>query len=180
MSIGDRVVGGIGIQVGIGQLGVGLEEATEGRGIVAGVHVDQPEPQLVVPLDVELADVEEAEAEIAERAVGRRGRLAPRLVAVAVGQGERAVALEPTQAERVAVAVVDRQVRAGIGLAGRDDQLDDRARVVDDVAADDRAAVGVVGQDLFDDRVVLVAEVLVATVPAAVVVLIWVRWPSPS
>jgi hypothetical protein len=71
---------------------------------VAGVHVVQAETEPVVPLDVELADVEEPEAEIGDRAVGGRGRPAPGVVAVAVGQGQAAVGLEPAQVERVAVA----------------------------------------------------------------------------
>jgi hypothetical protein len=131
---------------------------------VAGVHVREAQPQLVVPLDVELADVGEPEAEVADRVVGRRGRLAPRLVAVAVGEGERPVGVEAGQVDRVAVAAPDRDVRrraerVGTGLAGGDDQLDDRARVVDDVAADDGVGVRRVGQPLLDDGVVLVAEV---------------------
>ena len=117
------------------------------------------EAQLVVPLHVELADVQEAEAEIGDRVVGGRGRRAPRLVAVAVGQGERAVGVEPGQVDRVAVAVPDRHVLACARLAGGDRHLDDRARVVDHVAAHDRSGVRGVGQDLLDDGVVLVAEV---------------------
>jgi len=55
------------------------------------VHIRQAEAEGVVPLDVELADVEEPEAEIADADVdGRRG-LAPRVVGEAVGEGRRAV-----------------------------------------------------------------------------------------
>jgi hypothetical protein len=91
--------------------------------------------------------------------VGRRGRPAPAVVAVAVGQGERAVGLEAAQVEGVAVAVPDRGVGARPGLAGGDGQAHDRARVVDDVAAHQRGGVGRVGQALLDDRLGLVAEV---------------------
>ena len=53
IHLGDRVVGGVGVQVRLAPVGIGLHEATEGRAVVAGRHVQQPEAQLVVPLDVE-------------------------------------------------------------------------------------------------------------------------------
>ena len=58
-----------------------------------------------------------------------------------------------------AVARERRQVRPGVGLAGRDDELDRCPLGVDDVAPDDDAGVARVGQLLLDDRVGLVAEV---------------------
>ncbi len=81
---------------------------------MAGVHVDEAEPELAVPLDIELADIEEAEAEIGagEVRVGRvrvvepDRRLAPGPVAEAVGQLEAAVGLDPGQGEGVAAAVL--------------------------------------------------------------------------
>ena len=78
IHLGDRVVGGVGVQVRLAPVGIGLHEATEGRAVVAGVHVQQPEAQLVVPLDVELADVQVPEAEVADAVVGGRSRADPR------------------------------------------------------------------------------------------------------
>jgi hypothetical protein len=92
--------------------------------------------------------------------VGGGGRRAPGVVGVAVGEGQAAAdGIELREVDRVAVAVPDGDVGAGVGLARGDRHPDDRARLVDHVAADHRGAVGRVGQDLLDDRVVLVAEV---------------------
>jgi len=58
------------------------------------------------------------------------------------------------------VAVPGDEVGTGVGLAGGDRQLDDRAVLVDDVCPDDRARrMAGVGQLLLDDRVALVADV---------------------
>ena len=71
---------------------------------MARVHIQEIETEGVVPLDVELADVGEPEAEVADRVVGGGRGPAPRVVGVAVGQGERAVGVLAPQPEGVAVA----------------------------------------------------------------------------
>jgi len=73
------------------------------------VHVQQAEPEGVVGLDVELADVQEPEAKIGEPVVGRGRGGAPGRVGVAVGerQGARAVIGQAPQGQSVAVAVPD-------------------------------------------------------------------------
>jgi ABC-type transporter Mla subunit MlaD len=79
-------------------------------------------------------------------------RRTPGRVGQAVGQLERAVGLDPPQGLGVAVAVVGDEVGPGVDPRG-DDQLDDRATLVDQVRAGDNAV-----DPLLDDRVALVAE----------------------
>ena len=58
---------------------------------MAGVHVGEAEPELAVPLDIELADTEEAEAEIA---VGEARVRAVR-VAPAMREDPRVMLMKP-------------------------------------------------------------------------------------